>query len=64
MCQELSFGYPNCKELYRGVEFGIDLGSRVALVGPNGAGKVCSMTPPHLFSLPVSLFGSGPKNRY
>jgi len=39
MCQELSFGYPGCKELYSNVEFGIDLGSRVALVGPNGAGK-------------------------
>jgi ATP-binding cassette, subfamily F, member 2 len=39
MCQELSFGYPGCAELYSDVEFGIDLGSRVALVGPNGAGK-------------------------
>jgi len=39
MCQELSFGYPGSAELYSGVEFGIDLGSRVALVGPNGAGK-------------------------
>lgn len=39
MCQELSFGYPGCKELYSNVDFGIDLQSRVALVGPNGAGK-------------------------
>jgi len=39
MCQELSFGYPGCDQLYSDVEFGIDLGSRVALVGPNGAGK-------------------------
>mmetsp|Transcript_11319 Transcript_11319/g.14595 ORF Transcript_11319/g.14595 Transcript_11319/m.14595 type:complete len:725 (-) Transcript_11319:229-2403(-) len=39
MCQELSFGYPDCAELYSNVEFGIDLTSRVALVGPNGAGK-------------------------
>ena len=35
----LSAGYPGCEILYEGVDFGIDLDSRVALVGPNGAGK-------------------------
>ena len=34
-----SAGYPGCEILYEGVDFGIDLDSRVALVGPNGAGK-------------------------
>ena len=37
MVQELGFAYPGCAKLYDGVEFGIDLQSRVALVGPNGA---------------------------
>ena len=39
--QELSFGYPGCEPLYDNVEFGVDMSSRIALVGPNGAGKVC-----------------------
>ncbi|KAL7467151.1 hypothetical protein ACHAXS_007398 [Conticribra weissflogii] len=37
---DVSFGYPNCESLYTDVNFGVDLDSRVALVGPNGAGKV------------------------
>jgi hypothetical protein len=37
---DVSFGYPNCEPLYTNVNFGVDLDSRVALVGPNGAGKV------------------------
>lgn len=37
--REVSFGYPNCEPLYTNVDFGVDLDSRVALVGPNGAGK-------------------------
>ena len=37
---DVSFGYPNCEALYTNVNFGVDLDSRVALVGPNGAGKV------------------------
>mmetsp|Transcript_1345 Transcript_1345/g.1578 ORF Transcript_1345/g.1578 Transcript_1345/m.1578 type:complete len:629 (-) Transcript_1345:3743-5629(-) len=37
--QEMSFGYPGCKNLYEKVDFGLDLDSRIALVGPNGAGK-------------------------
>lgn len=36
---EVSFGYSKDKILYRGVDFGVDLDSRVALVGPNGCGK-------------------------
>ena len=35
---DVSFGYPNCQKLYDNVSFGVDLDSRVALVGPNGAG--------------------------
>ncbi|KAL6045368.1 ATP-binding cassette sub- F member 2, partial [Balamuthia mandrillaris] len=38
--QNVSFGYPGSnKLLYKNLEFGIDLDSRVALVGPNGVGK-------------------------
>lgn len=38
---KVSFGYSGKPgdELYKDVEFGIDLDSRVALVGPNGVGK-------------------------
>ena len=35
----VAFGYSPKKILYRNVEFGVDLDSRVALVGPNGCGK-------------------------
>jgi ATP-binding cassette subfamily F protein 2 len=35
----VSFGYPNCEELYSNLEFGVDCDSRIALVGPNGVGK-------------------------
>ena len=37
----VSFAYSGKKEdyLYTGLEFGIDCDSRIALVGPNGAGK-------------------------
>lgn len=37
--QNVSFGYPGCDLLYEGVDFGVDLDSRIALVGPNGKGK-------------------------
>lgn len=36
---EVAFGYSPDKILYRNVDLGIDLDSRVALVGPNGCGK-------------------------
>jgi ATP-binding cassette subfamily F protein 2 len=39
-CNDIAFGYPGCEILYSGVDFGVDLDSRVALVGPNGAGIV------------------------
>lgn len=35
--ENVSFGYPGGKELYSNVDFGVDLQTRVALVGPNGA---------------------------
>ena len=37
---DVSFAYPKCQPLYTSVNVGIDLDSRIALVGPNGAGKV------------------------
>jgi len=37
--QNVSFGYDPNKMLYKNLEFGVDLDSRVALVGPNGVGK-------------------------
>lgn len=33
---DVDFGYPGCDPLYTHVNFGVDLDSRVALVGPNG----------------------------
>jgi ATP-binding cassette, subfamily F, member 2 len=36
--ENVSFNYPGGKELYSEVDFGVDLQTRVALVGPNGAG--------------------------
>merc|ERR1719414_1209902 len=34
-----SFGYPGQGQLFKNVDFGIDMESRVAIVGPNGVGK-------------------------
>ncbi|XP_002732153.1 ABC transporter F family member 2-like [Saccoglossus kowalevskii] len=34
-----TFGYPGQKELFKDIDFGIDLSSRIAIVGPNGVGK-------------------------
>ena len=39
MLQNLSFNYPGGPTLFSGVDFGVDLDSRIALVGPNGMGK-------------------------
>ena len=36
---EVAFGYTPDKLLYKGLDFGVDLDSRIALVGPNGVGK-------------------------
>merc|ERR1719210_2704989 len=35
----VSFGYEGQGQLFKGVDFGIDMESRVAIVGPNGVGK-------------------------
>merc|ERR1712025_1206364 len=35
----VSFAYPGQPRLFKEVEFGIDMESRVAIVGPNGVGK-------------------------
>lgn len=37
--QNISFAYPGSELLYDKVDFGVDLDSRIALVGPNGKGK-------------------------
>lgn len=43
--QNVSFSYSGNAEgmLYKDLEFGIDCDSRIALVGPNGAGAVIWM---------------------
>ncbi|XP_025114348.1 ATP-binding cassette sub-family F member 1-like [Pomacea canaliculata] len=35
----LVFAYPGQKQIFRNLDFGIDMNSRVAIVGPNGVGK-------------------------
>ena len=35
----VTFGYSQQPVLFKKLEFGIDLSSRVAIVGPNGVGK-------------------------
>lgn len=36
---DVTFAYPGQKNIFENCEFGIDLSSRVAIVGPNGVGK-------------------------
>ncbi|XP_004928585.1 ATP-binding cassette sub-family F member 1 [Bombyx mori] len=36
---DVDFNFPGQKPLFKGVNFGIDLNSRIAIVGPNGVGK-------------------------
>lgn len=36
---QVTFAFPDQKPLFVNVEFGIDLSSRIAIVGPNGVGK-------------------------
>ena len=35
----VSFNYPDQPKLFKKVDFGIDMESRIAIVGPNGVGK-------------------------
>jgi ATP-binding cassette, subfamily F, member 2 len=42
--QNVTFGYSKDKILYRDLDMGFDLDSRVALVGRNGVGKVGEMS--------------------
>lgn len=39
LISDVTFAYPNLKPLFVDTEFGIDLSSRIAIVGPNGVGK-------------------------
>lgn len=41
--ENVSFNYPGGKELYSNVDFGVDLQTRVALVGPNGGKSTCEL---------------------
>lgn len=57
----VTFGYPNAKgekivPLFKDVHLGIDQSSRVALVGPNGAGKVGEISSSFTFSCVTSGF--------
>jgi ATP-binding cassette subfamily F protein 2 len=52
---EVSFGYPKCQQLYSNVSFGVDLDSRVALVGPNGAVRLLTTRSFFLFILFAAL---------
>lgn len=36
---DVEFGYPGQKPLFKKVNFGIDMDTRIAIVGPNGVGK-------------------------
>lgn len=36
---DVTFAYEGQKSLFIGADFGIDLNSRIAIVGPNGVGK-------------------------
>ncbi|XP_014675912.1 PREDICTED: ATP-binding cassette sub-family F member 1-like [Priapulus caudatus] len=36
---DVSFGYPGQPKLFLNLEFGVDMSSRLAIVGPNGVGK-------------------------
>lgn len=36
---DVTFNFPGQKNLFIKTEFGIDLNSRIAIVGPNGVGK-------------------------
>lgn len=36
---DVDFNFSGQKPLFNGVDFGIDLNSRIAIVGPNGVGK-------------------------
>uniref|UniRef100_A0A8D0CP21 ATP-binding cassette sub-family F member 1 n=1 Tax=Sander lucioperca TaxID=283035 RepID=A0A8D0CP21_SANLU len=38
-CTGVDFGYDSQKPLFKNVDFGIDMGSRICIVGPNGVGK-------------------------
>lgn len=35
----VDFGYPGQTPLFKKIDFGVDMDSRVAIVGPNGVGK-------------------------
>ena len=38
-CFDVTFGFPKQKLLFEHLDFGIDMSSRIAVVGPNGVGK-------------------------
>ena len=42
--QDVSFGYPGGPTLFRNLDFGLDMESRLAIVGANGQ-PLCSLLP-------------------
>jgi hypothetical protein len=56
---DAGFGWPGAKPLFQGLRFSVDTGSRVAIVGPNGSGKVAiqkkrrHIRPPSLLPTPL-----------
>lgn len=36
---DVNFGYPNQELLFKKLNFGVDMTSRISIVGPNGVGK-------------------------
>ena len=38
-CSDVTFGYSGQPKLFNNIEFGLDMESRIAIVGPNGVGK-------------------------
>ncbi len=58
---DISFGYPNCGEVFSHLDFKVNKGERIALLGGNGAGKttlfyvILGLVRPH--SGTIELFG-------
>merc|ERR1711892_951432 len=36
---DVGFGYPGQRPLFKNINFGVDMGTRISIVGPNGVGK-------------------------
>ena len=36
---DVGFGYAGQRPLFKNINFGVDMGTRISIVGPNGVGK-------------------------